>query len=68
MAQQSRTQSSFPEDQASIPSTHMAAYNCLKLQFSGIEHLHSGINAGKTPMHINGKKIVEMGENVDIES
>jgi hypothetical protein len=32
--------------------THMAAHNCLKLQFQGIHHPHTDKNADRTPMHI----------------
>jgi hypothetical protein len=36
MAQQFRALAALPEDLASISNTHMAAYNCLQLQFEGI--------------------------------
>ena len=36
MAQRLRALTALPEDPGSIPSTHMAAHNCLKIQFQGI--------------------------------
>ena len=36
MAQQLRALTALPEDPGSIPSTHMAAHNCLKMQFHKI--------------------------------
>jgi hypothetical protein len=41
------------EDPGTISSNHMAAHNCLKLQFQGIWHPYTGIYTFKqTPMHI----------------
>lgn len=66
MALQLRTLVTLPEDSGSIPSTHMAVYKHLKLQFQGIQcpivasistrHKH-GIKtyAGKTPIYIKLK-------------
>ena len=45
MAQQLRALIALPEYQGSVPSTHMATQNCLKIQFQGIWYLH--INAHK---------------------
>ena len=63
IAQQLGTQTALPKDPDSIPSTHMAAQNHLKLQFQGIGHspssdLHvcqtrmqcTNTHAGKTPI------------------
>ncbi|XP_075822740.1 protein HIDE1 isoform X2 [Microtus pennsylvanicus] len=36
MALRLRALTALPEDRGSIPSTHMAAHNCLKIQFQGI--------------------------------
>ena len=36
MAQWLRALTALPEDPGSILSTHMAAHNCLKIQFQGI--------------------------------
>ncbi|CAO2645611.1 hypothetical protein LEMLEM_LOCUS27546 [Lemmus lemmus] len=36
MAQWLRALTALPKDPGSIPSTHMAAHNCLKIQFQGI--------------------------------
>jgi hypothetical protein len=52
MAQWLRALAAFPEDSSSIPSTHMADHNYLKLQFQGIYHPHTNIHAGKPPMQI----------------
>jgi hypothetical protein len=38
MAQQYRALAVLLENWGSVPSTHMAVYNCLYLQFQGIQH------------------------------
>jgi len=52
LAQQLRALAALPEDLGSIPNNHIAAHNCLQLQFQGIQHPHTDIHAGKTPMHM----------------
>jgi hypothetical protein len=49
MAQLVRALAALPEDPGSISSTHIAAPNCLELQFQGIPHL---TQTYKTPMRI----------------
>lgn len=52
MAQQLRALAALPEDPGSVPSTHMAAHNCLKLQFQGIWHHYTDIHPGERPTNI----------------
>lgn len=52
MAQWLRTLTCLLEDWASIPSTHIAAFNCLLLHFQGSRHPPRGKHAGKTPMYL----------------
>ena len=48
MTQWLRALTAFQEVLDLIPSTQMAAHNCLKLQFQRIRHIHTDIDAGKT--------------------
>ena len=41
MAQQLRTLTTLPEDLESNPSTHLAAHNCLELQYLTLSHRHT---------------------------
>jgi hypothetical protein len=52
MAQQLKALPALPKDLSSILNTHMAAHNCLELQFQGIKNPHTNIHAGKKTMHI----------------
>ena len=56
MAHLLRALVTLPEDLSSIPTTHIAARNYLKLQFQGAWHHHTEINTGNTPMHVILKK------------
>ena len=54
MAQWLRALTAPPEDPGSIPSTHMAAHNCLWLQFHGIQHSHTeGKNTNVYKINLN---------------
>lgn len=52
MAQWLRALVALPDVLSSIPSTRMAVHSCLYVQSQGIQHPHTGIRAGKTPVHI----------------
>jgi hypothetical protein len=45
MAQRLRVQAVLPEDPGSIPSAHMAAHNCLQLQYQGIRQTQTYMQA-----------------------
>jgi hypothetical protein len=55
MAQQLRALGIFSENLSSIPSTHMAAHNCLTPIPRDLAP-HTGMHAGKTSMHMKFKK------------
>jgi hypothetical protein len=44
------------DDPGSIPSTLMAAHNCLYFEFQGIGHLYSDIHTSKITMNIKIKQ------------
>jgi hypothetical protein len=52
MAQLLRALAAFPEVLSSVPSTHIAAFNCPGPENLTPSHRH---NAGKTPVHIKLK-------------
>jgi len=45
----------------------MAGYDCLQFQFQGIQHSHTDIHAGKTPMHIKENKLLKGRREIDLK-
>jgi hypothetical protein len=52
MVGQLRALTALSENPGLIPSIHMAAHNCLKIQFYMIRYPRTGIHAGKTIMNM----------------
>ena len=63
MAQQLRALGIFSENLSSIPSTHMAAHNCLTPIPRDLAP-HTGMHAGKTSMHMKFKKKLNSLKNI----